>query len=297
MSKKITENTGRIAVVTDTNSSITPEEAKRLGVYLLPMPFIVDGKEYFEGVDCTSEQFFEMLENGLDVSTSQPSPDSITSLWDELLLTHDAVLHIPMSSALSSACGTAKALAMDYEGTVFVVDNKRISVTLRESVLDALKLIEKGLSAAEICQYLEKHAANSSIYLAVNTLELLKKGGRITPAAAMLGTLLGLKPVLQIQGEKLDAFAKVRGMAAAEKAMLTAIEKDLQTRFAGMPVRIHAAYSGDAKLAQAWKKEVRRYFDNSKIELHKLPISICCHVGAGVKAVAVTEVAVTEQVK
>jgi len=276
-------------VVTDTNSSISAEEAKKLGIFLLPMPFIVDGREYFEGVTCTYERFFEMLSGGADVSTSQPAPEAITGLWDEILRSYDSILHIPMSSALSGSCGTAKALAAEYNGRVCVVDNKRISVSLRESVLDALTLIEKGLTAAEICVQLEETAYNASIYLAVNTLELLKKSGRVTAAGAALATLLGLKPVLQIQGEKLDAFAKVRGMTAAEKTMLKAAEKDLATRFAGRPVRILTAYSGDIKPALEWRKTVRRYFDDSRIELYKLPVSISCHVGAGVKAIACIE--------
>lgn len=279
----------RIAVVTDTNSSISAEEAKKLGIFLLPMPFIVDGREYFEGVTCTYERFFEMLSGGADVSTSQPAPEAITGLWDEILRSYDSILHIPMSSALSGSCGTAKALAAEYNGRVCVVDNKRISVSLRESVLDALTLIEKGLTAAEICVQLEETAYSASIYLAVNTLELLKKSGRVTAAGAALATLLGLKPVLQIQGEKLDAFAKVRGMPAAEKTMLKAAEKDLATRFAGRPMRILTAYSGDIKPALEWRKTVRRYFDDSRIELYKLPVSISCHVGAGVKAIACIE--------
>lgn len=279
----------RIAVVTDTNSGITHEEAKKLGVFLLPMPFIVDGREYFEGVTCTYEQFFDMLAAGSDVSTSQPAPEDLTALWDTILQSYDSIVHIPMSSALSGSCGTAKALAADYNGRVCVVDNKRISLSQRESVLDALTLAKKGLTAAEICVQLEETAYNSSIYLAVNTLELLKKSGRVTAAGAALATLLGLKPVLQIQGEKLDAYAKVRGMAAAEKTMLKAIEKDMQTRFAGKPVHIAAAYSGDIKPALEWRKTVRSYFGDSHIELYKLPISICCHVGAGVKAIACYE--------
>lgn len=279
----------RIAVVTDTNSGITREEAKKLGVFLLSMPFIVDGKEYFEGVTCTYEQFFDMLAAGSDVSTSQPAPEDLTALWDTILQIYDSIVHIPMSSALSGSCGTAKALAADYNGRVCVVDNKRISLSQRESVLDALTLIKKGLTAAEICVQLEETAYNSSIYLAVNTLELLKKSGRVTAAGAALATLLGLKPVLQIQGEKLDAYAKVRGMAAAEKTMLKAIEKDMQTRFAGKPVHIAVAYSGDIRPALEWRKTVRSYFGDSHIELYKLPISICCHVGAGVKAIACYE--------
>ncbi|MGN0479630.1 MAG: DegV family protein [Hominenteromicrobium sp.] len=279
----------KIAVVTDTNSGITREEAKKLGIFLLPMPIIVDGKEYFEGVTCTYEHFFEMLAAGSDVSTSQPAPEDLTALWDSILQSYDSIVHIPMSSALSGSCGTAKALAADYNGRVCVVDNKRISLSQRESVLDALALARKGLTAAEICVQLEETAYRASIYLAVNTLELLKKSGRVTAAGAALATLLGLKPVLQIQGEKLDAYAKVRGMAAAEKTMLKAIEKDMQTRFAGKPLHIAAAYSGDIKPALEWRKTVRTYFGDSRIELYKLPISICCHVGAGVKAIACYE--------
>ena len=284
----------KIAVVTDTNSGITREEAKKLGVYLLPMPFIVDGTEYFEGVTCTYEHFFEMLEAGAEVSTSQPSPESLTAMWEEALATHDSVVHIPMSSALSGSCDTAKALAAEYNGRVCVVDNKRISITQRQDTgltmrISNMTLAEKGLTAAEICVQLESTAYNASIYLAVNTLELLKKSGRVTPAGAALATLLGLKPVLQIQGGKLDAYAKVRGMANAEKAMLKALEKDLQTRFAGKKVHIAAAYSGDIKPALEWRKTIRKYFDDNSIELYKLPISICCHVSSGVKALGCFE--------
>lgn len=279
----------KIAVVTDTNSGITQEEAKKLGVYLLAMPFIVDGKEYFEGVSCTYEQFFEMLGSGGDVSTSQPSPDSITSLWDEVLKTNDYIIHIPMSSALSGSCGTAKALASDYNGKVVVVDNKRISISQRQSVIDAQTLIAQGLSAAEVAAKLEETAFNSSIYLAVNTLELLKKSGRVTAAGAAVASILGIKPVLQIQGEKLDAYAKARGMANAQKTMLSAIEKDLETRFKGKHIRIDLAYSGDIAPANEWKKIVRKHFGDKTIQMYKLPVSISCHVGAGVCAIAVLE--------
>ncbi len=279
----------KIAVVTDTNSSMTPEEAKKIGVYLLPMPFIVNGTSYLEGVTCTYEHFFEMLANGDDVSSSQPSPESITDLWDELLKSYDSIVHIPMSSALSGSCGTAKALAAEYSGRVVVVDNKRISITQRDSVYDALKLIKKGLTAQEICVQLEAAALHCSIYLAVNTLELLKKSGRVTPAGAALATLLGLKPVLQIQGEKLDAYAKVRGMAKAEETMVKACEKDIETRFKGKKYIIQMAYSGDPKSAMEFRKEVRKHFGDSSIEMCRLPISICCHVGAGVHAMGVIE--------
>lgn len=280
----------KIAIVTDTNSSMTQEEADSLGVYMLPMPFIVNEVDYFEGVSCSYEHFFEMLANGDDVSSSQPSPQSIISLWEDALKTHEYVIHIPMSSALSGSCGTAKALAESYNGRVLVADNKRISISQRQAVFDALYMLEQGMTAQEIHAKLEETAYNASIYLAVNTLELLKKSGRVTAAGAALATVLGLKPVLQIQGEKLDAFAKVRGMAHAEQTMLEAAKKDLETRFAGKNVSIVTAYSGDLDPAQEWLEQVRGYFLDDSIQLCRLPISICCHVGAGVKAISVIEV-------
>ncbi len=279
----------KIAIITDTNSGMPQEDADRLGVSLVPMPFMVDGKEYFEGVDCTYGQFFDMLAAGGDVSTSQPSPESVTALWDKLLETHDEIIHIPMSSGLSSSCATARGLAADYDGRVYVPDNKRISVTQYQSVLDALTLAAKGRSAAEICTKLEADAFNASIYLAVNTLALLKKSGRVTAAGAAIASVLGIKPVLQIQGEKLDAFAKVRGMANAEKTMLEAAKKDVESRFAGKPVKILTAYSGDEEVGIDWQKKVQDYFGDSTVERYKLPISICCHVGAGVKGVGIVE--------
>lgn len=279
----------KIAIITDTNSGMPQEMADSLGVYMVSMPFIVDGKEYFEGIDCTYAQFFEMLRSGSDVSTSQPSPESVTSLWDEVLKTHDAIVYIPMSSGLSSSCATARGLAADYEGRVFVPDNKRISVSQLQSVLDAVKLAESGMSASEICAKLEGDALNSSIYLAVNTLDLLKKSGRVTAAGAAFAAVLGIKPVLQIQGEKLDAFAKVRGMANAEKTMLDAIQKDLHGRFAGKRVKILTAYSGDESVGIDWQNKVQDYFGDTTIERYPLPISICCHVASDVRGIAVTE--------
>ncbi len=277
----------RIAVVTDTNSGIPVKEAERLGVYMINMPFMVNGEEYFEGVSCTYEEFFRRLANGDDVTTSQPAPDSLTNLWDKILKEYDEIIHIPMSSALSSSCSTAKALATDYEGKVFVVDNKRISISQRESVLDALTLIEKGMTGAEIAARLEEKAFDCSIYLAVNTLELLKKSGRVTAAGAALATILGLKPVLQIQGEKLDAFAKARGMENAQKIMLETAKKDSEERFKDKKHHIIAAYSGDIVEAEKWLQRLREYFGDNSIQMYALPISICCHVGAGVKAVGI----------
>ncbi|MGN0577691.1 MAG: DegV family protein [Ruminiclostridium sp.] len=279
----------KVAVITDTNSSMTKEEAEQLGIFLLPMPFIVDGKQYMDGVDCTYEHFFEMLAAGADVSTSQPAPDALTSLWDKVLQDYDEIIHIPMSAALSSSCATAKALSADYNGKVWVADNKRISISERQSALDALYLAKQGFSAEEICKKLEETALNASIYLAVNTLELLKKSGRVTAAGAALASILGLKPVLQIQGEKLDAFSKARGMANAQKVMLNAAKKDLEERFAGKPAHIDVAYSGDYESALEWLEIVRDFFGDKNIQMFRLPISIACHVGAGVKAVGIIE--------
>lgn len=280
----------KIAITTDTNSGITPDEAEKLGVFLLPMPFIVNGTEYFEEKTCTYEQFFEMLAAGGEVSTSQSSPGALTSFWDEILEEYDYIVHIPMSSALSGSLSTAKALSEAYNGRVFVVDNKRISISQRQSVLDALYLVQMSWKPEEIVKKLEECSFNASIYLAVNTLELLKKSGRVTAAGAAIATVLNLKPVLQIQGEKLDAFAKVRGMANAEKTMLDAMEKDLKERFSNVKVSVHAAYSGDIAPAKEWLKTVRSRFPKYDVGLYRLPISISCHVGAGVKAIGCMEI-------
>ena len=201
---------GNVAIVTDSNSGISQAEGKELGIYVILMPFLVDGKLYFEDVDMNKEQFYHFLENDADLSTSQPSPGDVMDLWDKLLKEYDEIVHIPMSSGLSASCSTAMGLARDYDGKVQVVDNQRISVTMQQSVMDAKHLVAAGKSAAQIKEILEKEALESSIYLMVDTLKYLKKGGRITPAAALLGSALNLKPILQIQGDKLDAYKKVR---------------------------------------------------------------------------------------
>lgn len=208
---------GNVAIVTDSNSGISQAEGKELGIYVIPMPFLVDGKLYFEDVDMNKEQFYHFLENDADLSTSQPSPGDVMDLWDKLLKEYDEIVHIPMSSGLSASCSTAMGLARDYDGKVQVVDNQRISVTMQQSVMDAKHLAAAGKSAAQIKEILEKEALESSIYLMVDTLKYLKKGGRITPAAALLGSALNLKPILQIQGDKLDAYKKVRGVKAAKR--------------------------------------------------------------------------------
>ena len=279
----------KIAITTDTNSGITPEEAGKHGIPLLAMPIIIDGQEYFEGVDITYDEFFERLANGADVSTSQPSVYSLTTFWDNVLNTYDYIVHIPMSSSLSSSCDTAKGLAKNYNGKVFVADNKRISISQAQSVYDAQKMVQDGMSAEEIVKKLEADAYCNSIYLAVNTLELLKKSGRVTKAGAALATVLNLKPVLQIQGGKLDAFAKARGMANAKKTMLEAAKNDLADRFAGKKVKVEIAYSGALEPALEWQKEVQKFFGNKELKMYRLPLSICCHVGAGVAALGCIE--------
>ena len=280
----------RTAIVVDTNSGIMPEEAARMGISLIPMPFLIDGKEYLEGEDCSQDFFFERMAAGAEVGTSQPSPGGIAELWERLLEENDAVLHFPMSSSLSGSCQTAKALALDYPGRVFVVDNRRISVTLRESVRGAQRLLAEGKSAEEVHRILEERGGESSIYIAVNTLEYLKKGGRVTAAGAAMGALLNLKPVLQIQGGKLDAFKKCRGMAAACDAMLQAMEKDLRERFPGQEMRLFAAYSGDRAAGESWLGQVRAAFPEREVELAALPLSICCHIGSGALAIACAEI-------
>ena len=239
---------GKIAVVSDSNSGITPQEAKELGVYILPMPFFINQETYYEGENLTQEQFYEKLKDGCDISTSMPSVASVTDLWEELLKEYDEIVHIPMSSGLSSSFETAHMLANDYEGKVFVVNNQRISVTQRLSVTDAKELADMGKSASEIKEILEREKLESSIYIMVDTLTYLKKGGRITPAAAALGTLLRLKPVLQIQGEKLDAFAKARTVKQAKTIMMDAIKNDFANRFLdpeGKNMRLSMAYTYD----------------------------------------------------
>lgn len=278
----------KVAIVADTNSSMSKADADALGVYLVPMPFLIDGESYYENLNCSYREFFDRLREGADVSTSQPSPMDVTKVWDKALEDHDALVYLPMSSGLSSSCATAKALAADeYEGKVYVADNQRISVTQFEAIKDACAWAEDGMTAEEICKKLEATGLDSSIYLAVNTLELLKKSGRVTAAGASIATVLNIKPVLQIQGEKLDAFAKVRGMVKAEDAMLKAVKKDIEGRFAGRNVQIMVAYSGDENEAIEWRDKVADYFDTKDIIMRPLPISICCHVGEGVHAIAV----------
>lgn len=282
---------GNVAIVTDSNSGISQAEAKELGIYVIPMPFLVDGKLYFEDVDMNKEQFYHFLENDADLSTSQPSPGDVMDLWDKLLKEYDEIVHIPMSSGLSASCSTAMGLARDYDGKVQVVDNQRISVTMQQSVMDAKHLVAAGKSAAQIKEILEKEALESSIYLMVDTLKYLKKGGRITPSAALLGSALNLKPILQIQGDKLDAYKKVRGVKAAKKNMLEAMKKDVEDRFSDYvtkgQLKLHVAYTTDEETARQWKEEVQSVFPDIAISrMDPLSFSVTCHTGPGVLAIA-----------
>lgn len=280
----------KIAIMTDTNSGILPAVAKEKGIYLLQMPFFVDGEEFLEYGSMEYSEFFERLAAGATVSTSQPSPAALCEMWDKCLIDYDEVVYFPMSSGLSGTCQTAKMLADEYENRVFVVDNKRISVTLKAAVFDALKLANEGFSGKEIAAKAEERALDASVYIAVNTLEYLKKGGRITPAGAAIGSLLGIKPVLQIQGEKLDAYKKVRGMPAAFDAMLDAVETDLNNRFSGKEVKIMAAYSGFLSNGEKWREKITERFPDYEIELDALPVSISCHVGPGALGIGICEI-------
>ena len=282
----------KVAVVTDSNSGITQAQAKEMGVYVLPMPFMIDGTEYLEDINLTQKEFYEHLSGDHDVSTSQPSPETILNLWEKLLEEYDAVVHIPMSSGLSSSCQTAKMLADDFDGKVQVADNHRISVTQRRSVQDALDMAAAGMDAEAICKKLEETGLDSTIYVTVDTLKYLKKGGRITPAAAALGTLLRLKPVLTIQGEKLDAFSKTRGKNSAKKIMLKAMADDLEGRFKECAekgrVHMEAAYAGNREEAEEWAKLIQETYPQFDFHMDPLSLSVACHIGQGALAIAMT---------
>ena len=278
----------KVAVITDSNSGITSAEAGCLGVAVVPMPFFIDGELYLEGVDLTHDKFYSFLNNGADVSTSQPSMSDILDSWNKALETCDEVVYLPMTSALSSSYQTALMLAEDFGSKVQVVDNKRISCTLKQSVLEAVHLANQGYTACEIREILEREALNASIYITVDTLKYLKKGGRITPAAASIGTVLNIKPVLQIQGGRLDAYSKVRGMKAAKNAMLDAAETDIKVRFAGRPCTIRGAYSCSAEEAAQWHDEICARFPGYDVRLDPLTLSIACHIGPGAVAITIT---------
>lgn len=279
----------KIGIITDSNSGITQKQAEELGVFVLPMPFMVNEETYFEDISLSQEEFYERLANGDDVVTSQPSPESVMNLWDKVLKECDEIVHIPMSSGLSGSCQSAMMLAQDYDGKVQVVNNQRISVTQRQSVLDALKLERQGKNAAEIKEFLENDKFNSSIYIMLDTLYYLKKGGRITPAAAALGTLLKLKPVLQIQGDKLDAFAKARTTNQGKTIMINAIKNDMINRFGGVDkdqIWLQIAHTHNEAAAEVLREELLEAFPGFDIHTDPLSLSIACHIGPGSLAVA-----------
>ena len=283
----------KIAVVTDSNSGITQAQAKEMGVAVLPMPFMIDGETYYEDITLTREQFYQRLKDNADIATSQPTPDSILKMWDKLLKEYDQIIHIPMSSGLSGSCSTAMMLAGEdeYEGKVFVVDNRRISVTQYQSVKDAQMLAAMGMDGTQIKKRLEETAADSVIFITVDTLKYLKKGGRITPAAAALGTLLKIKPVLIILGEKLDSFAKARTMKQAKTMMMNAIQKELDGRLHDSECRnchLAIAHTDNEEAALEFKKEVEECFPNADVYMAPLSLSIACHIGPGSLAVTAT---------
>ena len=289
----------RIAVVTDSNSGITQSQAKEMGVFVIPMPFMIDGKTYFEDITLTQEQFYEKLANDADISTSQPSPDAVMSLWDEVLKEYDQLVHIPMSSGLSGSCQTAMMLAMEdqYEGKVFVIDNQRISVTLYQSIKDAQMLAAQGADGAHIKKRLEETKLDSAIFITVDTLKYLKKGGRITPAVAMIGTLLKIKPILSIFGDKLDSYAKARTVKQAKATMVEAILKELTERLNDPQCKhthLGVAHTQNPEAAEEFKKEIEAMFPDADVVLAPLSLSVSCHIGPGSLAITATRKLVEE---
>ncbi len=276
----------KIAIMTDSNCGILPEEGKKLGISIVPMPVIIDGKTYYEGIDITAEEFYKLQESGAEITSSLPSPGEVMDLWEELLKEHDEVVYIPMTSGLSTSCHSAIMLAEEFDGRIHVVDNKRISVTQMQSVFDACKMAEQGMSGSRIKQRLEEEALDATIYIAVDTLEYLKKGGRITPAVAAIGSVLNIKPVMWIGGEKLDAHAKARGMKGAFHKMCKALHEDMDGRLKELHNRgelvlaIANTWMEEAELDR-WKEELAKEFPGETILPGTLMLSIGCHVGPG----------------
>lgn len=280
-----------VVVVTDSNSGITQSAAKEMGIHVLPMPFMIDGETYYEDLNLTQEEFYERLKSGSDIATSQPDPESVMKLWEGLLKEYEEIVYIPMSSGLSGSCQSAMMLAEEYVGRVQVVNNQRISVTQRQSCLDAKLLVSRGMRAKEIKEFLEKDKFNSSIYIMLDTLYYLKKGGRITPAAAAIGTLLKLKPVLQIQGDKLDAFAKARTSTQGRSIMINAVKSDIENRFGGDSEKmwLSIAHTANLEAAEAYREEVLEHFPGHDINIDALSLSVSCHIGPGALALTVTK--------
>lgn len=280
---------GKIAIATDSNSGITQSEATELGIYVIPMPFYSGNKTYYEEIDLSQDEFYDLLQQGVDISTSMPIVGEVVDFWEDLLAQNDEILYIPMSSGLSSSCEAALLLAKEYENKVHVVDNQRISVTMRQSVLDAKKLADDGKTAVEIREFLEKVKFESSIYIMVDTMTYLKKGGRVTATAAALGTLLKIKPVLQIQGAKLDLYGKARSLKLAKAMMCGQLQKDFKDRFDsenGEKMHIAVAYTKNVVPANEFRDELQLLFPEHEIVVRPLSLSISCHIGPGALAVA-----------
>lgn len=279
----------KTVIVTDSNAGIPLDEAREKEIYILPMPFMIDGKDYFENIDLTEEVFYRMMKENKSISTSQPAPGDVMALWDRVLAEYEELVYIPMSSGLSASCHSALMLSKDYDGKVQVVDNRRISVTQKSAVYDAMRLAEQGKSAAQIREILEADADNSSIYIMLDTLYYLKKGGRITPAAAAIGTVLRLKPVLQIQGALLDAFAKARTITQAKTIMINAIRSDMENRFGGVDPDncfLSIAHTHNREMAMQFKEEVEAAFPGFLVEtVDPLSLVVSCHIGPGSLAV------------
>lgn len=284
----------KTAVITDSNSGITQDEAKELGIYVVPMPVLIDGELFYEDLTLSQEQFYGKLKSDASVSTSQPNPLDVGEIWAKALEDNDAVIYIPMSSGLSETCHTLQHFAEteeQFKGKVYVVDNQRISITQRQSVMDALKMAKEGKTAEEIYKYLMDTKMQSSIYIMVDTLKYLKKGGRLTPAVAAIGTLLKIKPVLQIQGQKLDQYAKVRKLVDAKTTMINAIKKDFETRFkdlvAAGKMTLCVAHTENLEEAKKFKEEIQNEFPNVEFTfVNPLSLSVSCHIGPGALAVA-----------
>lgn len=285
----------KIAIVTDSNSGITQRQAAELGISVVPMPFDIDGKTYYEDISLTQEEFYIKLNGNADISTTQPSPENVMDMWRKLLEDHESVIYIPMSSGLSGSCQTAMVFSTEdeFDGKVFVIDNQRISVTQRQAVLDAKLMADEGIAVEEIVKYLMDTKMEATIYIMVDTLKYLKKGGRVTPAAAALGTILKLKPVLQIQGEKLDAFAKARTLTQAKNIMINAVKADVEKRFGGNVNNVHLEIAHTHNLQEAlnFKEEVAAAFPEyqGQIYVDHLSLSVSCHIGPGSLALAATK--------
>lgn len=284
----------RVKIVTDSNSGITQQQGRELGVEVLPMPFFINDTQYFEEISMSQEDFYKaLLDDEAVVSTSQPSPEAVMDLWRGLLREYDEIVHIPMSSGISSSCATALMLAAEeeFEGRVFVVDNQRISITQRRSVIQAKELAERGFSGREIHDILMRDKLRSSIYIMVDTLKYLRKGGRLTPAVAAIGTVLRIKPVLQIQGEKLDSYAKVKTLKQAKTTMIKAISGDLENRFLDDgTMHIDIAHTQNLEEAERFRAELNEIFPGHDIYIDDLSLSVSCHIGPGALAVALSGV-------